>query len=243
MSPRRAVVLDVTPEARARRNTSFRQGARSVAPLLVAIVPFGIAVGATATSNGVPGLAGWSSSWLIYGGAGQLVAMQLLGAGAGMVAVVLAVIAVNARLVLYSAGMATYWSGTSSRWRAFAGYLIVDPLYLVVAPHHEITPEPESQRAFYLGAGLTMWASWLFATSIGVVAGDRLPAVLAADLLLPLVLIGMAAAASRTRCARTAALSAAAAAVALHWLPLQLGFLAAGCVGVAAGMWSERRFR
>ena len=83
-------------------------GARDTVAVIVAYVPFGLTVGAAMANAHVPLLVAWSSSPLMFGGAGQLLAVQLLGAGAGAAVAVLAALVVNARFLLYSAALAPH---------------------------------------------------------------------------------------------------------------------------------------
>jgi hypothetical protein len=79
---------------------------RDAAPVVLACVPFGLALGATLAATRMPALIAWSSSPLLFGGAAQLLAVQLLDAGACVVVVVLGALVVNARMLLYSAALA-----------------------------------------------------------------------------------------------------------------------------------------
>jgi predicted branched-subunit amino acid permease len=65
-----------------RSASAVRDGIRDAAPVVVAYVPFGLALGATLATTPLSPLIAWSSSPLLFGGAAQLVSVQLLGAGA-----------------------------------------------------------------------------------------------------------------------------------------------------------------
>src|SRR4051794_21704110 len=81
-------------------------GARDALPMVVTLTPFALAVGAAVASTGVPAFTAWSSSWLVVGGAAQLVAVQMLDGGAYAALVVAIALVVNARHLLYSASLA-----------------------------------------------------------------------------------------------------------------------------------------
>ena len=214
-------------------------GARDILPLLAALAPFGMAIGATAAAAEGSALASWAGSWLIYGGTAQLVTAQLHDAGAALPAIALAVLVANARLSLFGAAMATHWQGTSLRWRLFAGYLLVDPLYVVAAAHHAGSADPTTRRRYYLGAGLTMWVGWVAANGAGAVGGGNLPDFFGPAVLLPLALVAMTLRVSIDRPTRVAAVTAAVVALALHGLPMRSGLLIAGGAGIAAGLRAE----
>jgi predicted branched-subunit amino acid permease len=216
-------------------------GARDILPLLAALAPFGMAIGATAAAADGSALAGWAGSWLIYGGTAQLVTAQLHDGGAALPAIAVAVLVANARLSLFGAAMATHWQSTSLRWRLLGGYLLVDPVYVVAAAHHAGSSDPRERRRYYLGAGITMWVGWVAANGAGAVAGGNLPEFLGPAVLLPLALVAMTLRAATDRPGRVAAVAAALVALALHGLPMHSGVLVAGAVGIAAGMRTEGR--
>lgn len=58
-------------------------GMRDALPMVITLIPFALAVGAAIASTSVPAFTGWFSSWLVVGGAAQLVTVQLLDSGAG----------------------------------------------------------------------------------------------------------------------------------------------------------------
>jgi predicted branched-subunit amino acid permease len=224
--------------------SELRAGALAAIPLLVAFAPFALAVGSASATSSLPGFGAWATSWLIYGGTAQLVFIQLRDAGAAAVVVLVAVTAVNARLLLYSGGMAPHWRDASTRWRAVASYLLVDPVYVVAAAHQDrVGDDRAAGRRYYMGVALGVWIGWQALTAAGAVLGASLPGVLRADVLTPVVLVAMVGVVSRTRAARIAAVSAAAGTLLLSWLPLHLGFVVGGVLGVAAGVTAEARSR
>ncbi|OLT09978.1 hypothetical protein BJF78_29615 [Pseudonocardia sp. CNS-139] len=106
-----------------------RRGLAQSAAVIVAYVPFGLTLGATLAATDVPPWVAWLSSPLMFGGAAQLVAVTMLGGGAGAVLVVLSALVVNTRMVLYSASLAPYAAQWPRRWRLVGAYLLADPVY------------------------------------------------------------------------------------------------------------------
>jgi len=108
---------------------------RDAIPVVLAYAPFGLALGATLAATHIPPLIAWSSSPLLFGGAAQLLAVQLLGAGASVGVVVLGALVVNARMLLYGAALAPYTAAWPGRWRWLGAYFLIDPVYaLAVGP-------------------------------------------------------------------------------------------------------------
>ena len=153
----------------------------------------------------------------------------------------LAVLAINVRLVLYSATMAPHWRRQPRWWQAAAAYFIVEPTLAVgVAGYETITDERQAHR-HYVGAALALWVAWLAAVTVGATVGSGLPAGLHLEFVVPLFLAGEVVHRVRDAATLHAALVAGLVATAALSMPLRLGPVVAITAGVAAGLLSERR--
>jgi predicted branched-subunit amino acid permease len=61
---------------------AFVAGVRAILPVLLALLPFGLAFGATATGSGFSPIEALGMSVFVAAGAAQLAAIQLISAGA-----------------------------------------------------------------------------------------------------------------------------------------------------------------
>lgn len=217
-------------------------GARAMAPLLVAVTPLGLVVGATAAETSVAFLPAWATSWTVYGATAQLVTLRLLGQGAGVALLLGTVALVNLRLAAYGASLAGHWRSAPRWWRLVASYLLVEPSYAVASEDLETGGDPLRHRWYYLGAGVTLWVGWQVVTLVGLLGGERVTHVVPADVALVLALLGML-----VPMARRSGDAALAAAVGLlgglvfAGLPLGTGTLVAGAGGVVAASVAKRR--
>jgi predicted branched-subunit amino acid permease len=218
-------------------STPARAGCRDAVAVIVAYVPFGVALGATLAAGGVHPLVAWSSSPLLFGGAAQLLAVQLLGAGASAGVVIAAALIVNARMLLYSASLAPHVRQWRSRWRWVGAYLLADPVYALAIGRFRSTGggEPGDRLAYYLAVGLTLWVGWQLITAAGMVLAGALPASLHLELAAPLTFLLLLLPMLTGRAAYAAAAVGAAVAVAASGLPLGLGVLAGATAGMATG--------
>ena len=171
----------------------MRAGAKAVAPQLIGIVPFGLVAGATPADGGlgVAAAAGFSS--IVFAGASQLAAIDVLTGGGTVLVAVLAAWTINLRMVLYSASLAPYLTKDRLRWRMLASYLLVDQVYAEAAtrwsdPDDPVSP-PEARIPFMLGAGLLLWSAWQITTLIGAVIGSAVPDSLPLSFAVPLVFL------------------------------------------------------
>ncbi|WP_327039390.1 AzlC family ABC transporter permease [Micromonospora maris] len=220
-------------------------------PWLVAVAPFGLVIGVTAGQASIPSTIGWFTGPAIYGGSAQIAAIQLLDSGATAASVIATVLVINLRLVLYSAALARYWRGTPLWWRLLAGYLLIDPSFVVGIRHYEnhrsahaparhgdqrpTVGELRSAHAFYLGAAVLLWVGWLIALGLGAVVGASVPEGLRLELLMPLYLVGQVVPSLRQRATRRAVVVSSVVAGACIAAPLNLGILVGITAGLAAG--------
>jgi predicted branched-subunit amino acid permease len=212
-------------------------GALEMIPLVVAYSPFALIIGAAIAACPNP-WAGWSGSWLIYGGSAHLAALRTL-AGAGPAAAVLTGLLINARLVVYSAGLARVWP-LQPRWFRFAAAgLIIDPTYAAAQRFAARCDVPAQQRRHFFGAALTMGVGWSAVMASGVVVGSRLDAV-RLEIVVPLCLLALVGTGLRAPGARVVVIVAAVAAVLLRSLPAGTGLLTAIALGVGSGLLRDR---
>ena len=104
----------------------FLLGIKDQAPLMVGVMPFGLIFGALAVETGLTPLQIVAMSAITFGGAGQIVFLQLYASGANPFLISGTVSAVNIRHALYSASMAPYFAHLPWRWKIPLAYLLTD---------------------------------------------------------------------------------------------------------------------
>jgi len=216
-----------------KNETNITSGMRAMVPWLAGVAPFGLVIGIAASqAKAVPTLAGWLTGPTIYAGSAQIAAIQLLNAGAATVAVIVTVLVINLRLVLYSAAMANYWRGTPLWWRLLAGYLLVDPSFVVGIERYAVEPDRRRAHMHYLGGAIVLWFGWLAAMAVGATVGASVPSGLHLEMLVPLFLIGELVPKMRVAANRWAVVASGVVAVACVSVPMHLGI----AIGIVAGM-------
>ena len=163
-------------------------GARHIAPLVVGLAPLGIAIGVTAAASPLDDMVGWATGPILFSGASQLTAIELLGSGAGAVTVMLSVLALNARFVIFGAAVAPMLSDQPTWFRGLAPYFLVDPIIATVSDPETRVNGDSWWRWHYLGAASTLWVGWLIATAAGLVLGPLADPAWGLDLMAPLCL-------------------------------------------------------
>jgi predicted branched-subunit amino acid permease len=225
----------------------LRAGAAIVAPMLVGVIPFGLVAGATPASHklGVGAAVGFST--IVFAGASQLAAMEVLIKGGSAAVAIAAACTINLRMLLYSASLAPFLADQPLRRRLLVAYLLTDQAYAVSITRWagaEPDADPHDRIAYYLGAGLLLWVVWQISTIAGALAGAALPKDVPLDFAIPLVFLVLLVPAVTTRPAAVAAVAGGAAAVlGAEWGAGNLSILVGAAVGIAAGALAEGRVR
>ncbi|HEY5820275.1 MAG TPA: AzlC family ABC transporter permease [Mesorhizobium sp.] len=169
----------------------FLDGARLCIPVIVASAPFAMLFGALAVANGLSVFETALMSATVFGGASQMVGIELFGQKIAPWLIVLSIFAVNFRHVLYSAAIGSrlaHWPV----WQQAAGYfLLTDPQFALAEARAE--SGKSVGFAWYMGAAFPVAVSWIFCTWLGAMFGSLVPnpQALGLDFLLPIYFFGI----------------------------------------------------
>ncbi|WP_435196678.1 AzlC family ABC transporter permease [Natronomonas sp. EA1] len=221
----------------------FLAGVRTISPILVGVIPFGLVAGAAAVNAGLSVVEAVGMSVVIFAGASQLAAIDLIGRDAPVAVVVLTAIVINLRMAMYSASIAPHFQRLARVRKALAAYVLTDQAYAVSITEFRSDGE-RSKLAFYLGTALTLWVVWQLCTIVGAVVGSAVPDGLSLEFVVPLTFLALLVPAIEDRETGFAALVGAGVAVVGSTLPFNLGLLLGALVGILAGsaleLWGER---
>jgi len=205
-------------------------------PVLLGIVPFALIAGVVAVRMGLTPLEASGLSLILFAGASQMAALQLIHEGAPMLVIVLTVLFVNLRLVMYSASMAPHFTHTRQRTRVLVSYLLTDQAYIFSLFGFERRPRSAARVAYYLGLSLPLWIVWQIGTVVSALLGSGLPESWALDFTLPLIFLALLVPSIKDRATLAAAVVGGAVAVLGHGLPWNLGLIAGAFAGIGTGM-------
>lgn len=169
----------------------FWQGAKTGLVIGFSTMPFGLIFGAIAVDGGITPLHATMMSAVIFGGASQLVGVQMFGSHVPAWLIVLSVFAVNFRHVLYSAAIAPHLRSYRSLTRALAFFFLTDPQFAESAKR--VDSHGRIEPSWYFGMATIVYALWVGSSGIGALFGEMIgdPASLAIDVLLPVYFLGL----------------------------------------------------
>jgi len=214
-------------------------GARDQLPLLLGVVPFGLIFGALAIAAGLPPLEAQGFSVFIFAGSAQFVAIGLVAAQTPPLLVIATILVVNLRHMLYSAALAPHVQSLALRWKIPLAWLLTDEAFAMASLRYQ-KEERHTAHWYFLGTGLTLWASWQLSTLAGIALGARIPESWSLDFALPLTFLAILVPQLKDRSSVASTVVAGVLSVALAGLPLKLGLIASILIGVAGGAALDR---
>lgn len=225
-----------------RRMNAFLSGARDSTPILIGITPFGLICGVICMNIGMPEWAAVGFSTIIFAGASQLVANQLMADQASTIVVILTGLVINMRMFMYSASLAPHLKGVSTLKKGVLAYMLTDQAYaLSIARFGREDGAPVDKPLYYFGSAVTIWACFIVTTVLGAFVGARIPASLDLGFAIPLTFIAVVVPAIKDRPAALAAGAAGLVALLADPLPYNLGLMVAAVCGILTGWLAERR--
>jgi predicted branched-subunit amino acid permease len=234
----------VHPPAAAPPRRSFRAGATAVAPVLLGIVPFGLVAGVAAVEAGLGLAEAVGFSTVVFAGASQLAAIELIGAGAPAWVAIMTAAVINLRMAMYSASLGTYMTDQPLGRRTLAAYLLTDQAYALSVGRYQQEGgprEPVDRWWFYLGTAVVLWTVWQITTVLGVVVGGAVPEQVPLGFAVPLTFLCLLVPSVTDRPTLAAALVGGGVAVAAAPLPANLGMPLGAAAGVLVGYLLSRR--
>ncbi|MDC0216045.1 AzlC family ABC transporter permease [Candidatus Pelagibacter sp.] len=169
----------------------FFEGIKDVSPLMIPVVPFGIIFGVIGMDLGVGAYMTFGMSIIVFGGASQIVLLQLFSGGASSLIIVSSVGAVNSRHLLYSAVLSENLSGLKLTWKIILSYLLTDQAFAVSNDYFKKNKEQNNYHYHLLGSGMTCWTIWQISTIIGIVLGSVVPDELGLNFAIPITFLAL----------------------------------------------------
>jgi len=173
-------------EAEAIPRNEFLEGAALSMPIILGVAPFGALFGMVAIQQGFTVAEAVFMSASVYGGASQLVGVDLFGSRVAPWLIVLSIFAVNFRHVLYSAAVGRHFARWPLMRQAIAYFLLVDPMF--AESERRVSRGQTLHFTWYMGMAIPIYVSWVVATWIGATFGPLIPNAhaIGLDFILPL---------------------------------------------------------
>ncbi|WP_218940395.1 AzlC family ABC transporter permease [Denitrobaculum tricleocarpae] len=147
------------------------RGARSLGPISLFVIPFGIAFGAAAIERGVTPDQSIVMSLSVFSAAAQFAALDFWEGPLPTISLLLTVFAVGTRLILMGATLAPWLNRLSRPKRLLALSVLSDVNF---ADSYDAFRRDDRDVGRLVGGGLALCICWALGTAIGVIAGASL---------------------------------------------------------------------
>jgi len=230
----------MTAQNNTTKNTFWR-GFRDGLPFILVVAPFGTLFGVVATEAGLDLLQVMSFSILVIAGASQFSALALLSENAPTFIILLTSLAVNLRMAMYSAALVPHFGKLKTRLKFLISYFLVDQSFALGVKEFDENPDQptEYKIAYFFGIMLAITPLWYGSTYIGAVLGASIPEEYGLDFAVPICFIALIAPLLRTVPHILTAIVSVVAALALTWVPYNLGLIIAAIMAMMVGAFSE----
>ena len=214
---------------------SVRKGVVDMLPLSLAVLPWGILFGSIAVQRGFRWLEAQMFSAIIFGGAVQIVTVELIADNASLVTVLFTAFVISSRHFLYGLALREKLSPKPLRWRLGLGFLLTDELFALSG--HRRAYQGKLRLVYALAAGGSFYLAWNLWTFIGIVAGASLPDLteLGLDFAIAATFIALVVSEIKTLPTLAAVITAAIFSLIFSLWQFELGLVVAALLAMLAG--------
>jgi 4-azaleucine resistance transporter AzlC len=170
---RPGVINSVTGEQQVKWAPIIKDGVMAAWPICLGYFAIGLAFGIIAEKAGLHPIEIGFMSVVVFAGSAQFIGVSMLGAGAGIIPIIVTTFMVNLRHVLMSSSLAVHLQGVNRSWLSLFAYGVTDESFAI-----NLTRFRDSgwdwRRALVLNH--TANIAWILSTVAGGFGGQFIPA-------------------------------------------------------------------
>lgn len=148
-------------------------GIKSALPICIGYVPIAMAFGLLAKNAGLSVTSGTMMSALVFAGASQFVAVNMLSLNMGWMQIILTTFILNSRHFLMSAALTQKISTTKPLWLSIIAFGITDETFAMATLQKKAKLDP----LYFIGLNFSLYLSWILGTFLGFIIAGSLPQV------------------------------------------------------------------
>jgi 4-azaleucine resistance transporter AzlC len=149
------------------------KGAVDMLPLNLAVLPWGILCGSLAIQRDFSVIEALLMPLLVFAGAAQLVATELISNNAPLATILFTVFIISSRHFLYVLALRDKIKALSLTKRLGIAFVLTDELFALSTGQKSL--QGKLRVAYGLAAGISFYLGWLLWNIIGIIAGSYLP--------------------------------------------------------------------
>ncbi len=219
----------------------FVRGFKAMLPITTGVIPFGAVMGTVASEATLTLFQSTSMNILVFAGAAQLAAVELMTKNTESAVVIATGLIINLRFLLYSAALAPSVQKSNFLTKLVSAYCITDQNYAVMSANHRILKTPTDSVRFYLGASLCMFLVWQCSVIAGFIFGNFAPPHWGLDYAIPLSFVALVIPTLKSAKYIYVAAFSSAVSLLLAPLPYKIGLIFTALLGVGFGVFLSRK--
>lgn len=150
----------------------FKDGFADGIPIIIGYIPVGIAFGILSKSTGITWFETLMFCMMVFAGASQFMALNLIAMGTGVGQIIITTLLVNFRHFLMGASLVTKIDKNMKKWSPVISYGISDEVFSIAS-----FKEGKLTTGYMLGLELAAYSSWALSSLLGYLVGGILPGV------------------------------------------------------------------
>ncbi len=147
----------------------FKEGAKAALPIVLGYLPVGMAFGLLARKAGLTTYEVALMSMLVYAGASQFLAIEMILKGMGWFPIVLTTFFINLRHLLMSSTISLYFNKHPLRTLGLLSAQLTDESFAVAMSN---TSKMENRPGYLFGLQMTSQAAWVSGSAGGALFGS-----------------------------------------------------------------------
>ncbi len=223
------------------RSKIFWFGFREMLPIITGAIPFGAVMGTVCSEAGLSFAQTISMNFMVYAGAAQLAATELMTKHAAGLVVVLTGLVINMRFLLYSAAMSPIVQESPWLTKFLTAHTLTDQSFAVMSANQSKLRGNTELIIFYFGTAVCMMSAWQLAVIAGYAFGNFAPASWSLDYAVPLSFVALVMPTLKNKTYVIVAAFSAIMSIVLYPLPFKMSLIVTALLSIGLGIFLTRR--
>ncbi|ATW25714.1 AzlC family ABC transporter permease [Candidatus Formimonas warabiya] len=155
-----------------KKGPEFIKGFVDTLPVGISVALYGVVYGVLSQKTGLSAWTVAAMSLLVFAGASQIAAVQMIAQGCNPISVIFTVFIINLRHYLMAASVSPYLKGISHRIKLLNAFFLTDESYAVSYTYFQNNPP---SPWYFLGSGFNIYLFWGGAGLAGYFGGNIIP--------------------------------------------------------------------
>jgi len=160
------------------KTSDYLQGIKAGVPIILGIIPVGVAFAIMARQSGFSILETIMMSAAVFAGASQMVSVNMYSQGADLLAIILATFVINLRHLIMSTCIMHKMKSDNVLMKALVSFGITDESFAIFTN----LEREEATIGFFMGLISVTYSTWVLSTVLGAISVKLLPAIIANSL-------------------------------------------------------------